>query len=163
MQAGLSLNFVPLTLSHLLWEPKMNYWSFLFISWRWDLSSLVAHVQELPHPWSVRLWPRQNLAYEWLNCDLLPDSPDLVTFGGWREGTGQLSEPLCKEEHPGGKVPCRETSNEPFALFPSCTLVETRMAHTCSLLWEERRQVCLFTSLLNYFLLLKWHFQALLL
>lgn len=45
----------------------------------------------------------------------------------------------------------------PFLFLP-CTLVEASMAHTCSLSWEKKRQVCLFIFQPNDFLLLKLYF-----
>lgn len=53
---------------------------------------------------------------------------------------------LYKKRSPGEKAPLGKPEIAPWSLPflpPLCTLVETRMAHTCSLSWEKKRQVCL--------------------
>ena len=152
MQAGLNSSLGPLTLSHLLWEPKLNCWSFLIICWRWNSGSrkyvcmyVCMYVwQELSYPWSVcdinSAWHVHGLVETLCQIHQI-----WWPWWGSRE-RGQTWGRLYKKRYPGEKAPLGKPEIAPWSLpflLHLCTLVETRMAHTCSLSWEKKRQVCL--------------------
>lgn len=116
----------------------------------------------LSYSWSASLWHQCHLAHARLHGDFLPNSPDLVAL--WRRGGNETTfRAIVQERMSHWESTHREARKWALCCLPlllhSCTVAETKMAHTRSLPWEKKRQVCLFIFQPSHFLLLKWYFH----